>query len=156
MEIELFLVFASIVSLISVSEAGKCDVLSLQVNGTDLLEYDGIEVLGSTTHASCGSSCAQPNGKIQLQLSDIDPVVNKMILRIPNMKEMWLAERFSMVGDHKLYWPEEVKISVSPSGTMENEINLKRQYKSSASAVQQEDKKEGFFTFEMKSSKKVT
>merc|ERR1711881_204958 len=58
-----------------------------------------------------------------------------------------------MYGDHFLYWPEEVKLSMFSRGKVTDEMQLTRQYKDGRQPNYGEildEKEKGFFTFEMK------
>ena len=150
---------ASILALIAVINAENCEVLTLKLNATGLLEYKGIKVVGSTTHASCGLSCDQPNGKMKLQLSDIDPIVNKMTMLIFSTKEAVFHQgkrymKVTKVGNDMLLWPPEgVKMAVHSGGPMEDEIHFMRQYKGGKKfdpRQTMEEKRDNMFTFAMK------
>merc|ERR1712121_355660 len=120
------LALASLLALVCLSHAGKCNVISLQIHNESLAKYDGLEVFGSNTHASCGNNA----DRIKLLLTDIDPMVERMSVRIPYVKGRFrFGGRYSMVGNHLLNWPQELKLHMFSDGKVYDEMHLSRQYK---------------------------
>jgi len=132
--------------LIASTTADKCDVLSLEVRNAKSKEFNEMKVVGAATHASCF------NNSVTLRLSNIDPLEDTMKMRIKSTKDRWLITRFTKVGDHKVYWPNEVKMSFVSANNVLDEIHMERKYKKKAKhdfRTTNEDIEEGYFTFSM-------
>jgi len=140
-----------VIVMVTFANSEKCQVVKLMIANQNITKEDGIEVVGSSTYASCSHSSAS------ISLYHTDEVANFILMRFAQSKGTGKSfQPFTQVADGKiLEWGSSLKvIFANTAKQLPSKAFFTRLLKSNKGRMF--DREKGFSSFEMRSIKQAS
>jgi len=145
-------IFIACLSLGVIASGEKCEVVKLLIDNQNITKEDGIEVVGSSTYASCSHSSAT------ISLYQTDEVSNFILMRFSQSKDsMRSAKPYAEVeGGKMLHFGRSLRVIFSNTGKQLPKKAFFGRLLKNSKGGRMVDREKGYFSFEMKSIKRAS